>query len=75
MSNVALRWAFRLPVKGAPKSVLVALADCLNDDTRRCDPSGATIALFAGIDERTVRRALRALAADGLITVTDRPGR
>jgi hypothetical protein len=75
MSNVALTWAFRLPVKGAAKPVLLALADCLNEDTGRCDPSNRTLALFAGVDERTVRRACRALAADGLITITDRPGR
>jgi len=39
VSNSALRWAFRLPLKGPFKSALVALADCLNDQTGRCDPS------------------------------------
>lgn len=33
----------------------------------RCDPSQATLATDAGCDERTVRRALKALKAAGLL--------
>jgi DNA-binding transcriptional ArsR family regulator len=75
VSNTALTWAFNVPIKGAPKGVLVALADCMSDATKRCDPSNARLALYAGVDERTVRRALRSLADGGLITVTEREGR
>ncbi len=75
MSNRALRWAFRLPITGAAKPVLLALADHFNDETGRCDPANGTLALFAGKDERTVRRALGTLQALGLITTTERRGR
>jgi hypothetical protein len=64
VSNSALRWAFRLPLKGPFKSALVALAECLNDQTGRCDPALTTLALFAGVDQRTARRACRAVTAE-----------
>jgi hypothetical protein len=75
MSNRALLWAFRLKVAGAPKAVLVALANCLNDRTGRCDPSHTTLALYAGVDERTVRRACASLQASHLVEIIERPGR
>ena len=75
MSNRALRWAFRLRVTGAAKAVLVALADCMNDRTGRCDPSHGTLSLFAGVDERTVRRACAKLQALHLVEIIERPGR
>jgi hypothetical protein len=75
MSNRALQWAFRLPVTGAAKAVLLALADCLNDRTGRCNPSHATLALHAGVDERTVRRACASLQESHLVETIERPGR
>jgi Helix-turn-helix domain len=75
MSNRALRWALKLPVAGAAKAVLLVLADCLNDRTGRCDPSHAKLALFAGVDARTVRRACANLQECGLVNMIQRPGR
>jgi hypothetical protein len=66
MSNRALRAAFELPITGAKKCVLVALADHA-DDSRQCYPSVPRIALFSGITERAVSKCLRELEASGLI--------
>ncbi|WP_419628623.1 helix-turn-helix domain-containing protein, partial [Thiolapillus sp.] len=41
----------------------------------RCWPSLARLALMTGYSERTVRRALRALEAAGLVRIERRPGR
>ena len=75
MSNTALKWAKRCPLPSpALKVVLLVLADCLNDETGRCDPSRATLSLFASVNERTARRACKALALNGLISVNERDG-
>ena len=58
MSHAALDWAFKLPLIGHWKGVLVALAQHANAEGR-CRPGIDRLALFAGIDERSVRRCLR----------------
>jgi hypothetical protein len=58
MSHAALEWAFHMPLIGHWKGVLVALAQHA-DAAGRCRPGLERLALFAGIDERSVRRCLR----------------
>jgi hypothetical protein len=58
MSHAALNWAFNLPLIGHWKGVLVALAQHADADGK-CRPGIDRLALFAGIDERSVRRCLR----------------
>ena len=74
MSNIALDWAFALPITGARKSVLVALANRANDATE-CWPSLAGIALHAGTTERGAQKALRELEQLGLIRTDRAPGK
>jgi len=66
MSNKALTWAFMLPIKGAPKAVLLALADHA-DDAGACFPSVPRLALFAGTSDRGARKAIRELEKIGLV--------
>lgn len=54
------------------KPVLTALAWHHNGDTGRCFPSYETLADDTGYSVRTVIRAVKRLAALGLITVTER---
>ena len=74
MSNAALRWAFSLPMTGPKKAVLLALAEHA-DESGACWPSVARLMLFSGIQERTVRLALRDLEQVGIISVTPSAGR
>lgn len=72
MSIAALRWAFQLEMRDpTAKAVLIALADHANDDGK-CWPSVARLCLFTSLADRTVRRALRRLSAEGLITLVER---
>ena len=74
MSNKALTWAFKLPIKGPSKSVLVALAARLNDKTWQLDPPMWRIALFAGTTEHGAHKALRQLETDGLVRTVHATG-
>ena len=68
MSNEALTWAFKQDVKPmAAKFVLVVLADYA-DEHHSCFPSQKTIAARVGSSVETVRRALKVLAAEGIIS-------
>lgn len=75
MSNEALAWAFRVPVLGVNKAVLVALADHAGDETLSCWPSVARLVLFSGWKERAVRNAIRDLEMAGLIRTEQSRGR
>jgi len=75
MSLYAMSWAFSLTLPPNEKIVLLALADCENDETLRCDPSQAHLAKKASLGERTVREMLKQLESRGLITRTKRGGR
>ncbi len=58
-------WA-NSPTSGNERLVLLALADaCSRDDGTGCWPSAATIARKGNISDRTVRRVLARLEADG----------
>lgn len=70
MSLHALSWAFEQNLPPSEKIVLLALADCENGETLRCDPSQAHLAELSSLSERTVRDMLKSLAARGLITRT-----
>jgi len=75
MSVRALTWSFNLILPDmAAKAVLNALADHA-DESGRCWPSMARLALYAGCEEKTVRRALVRLVAFGLIEREARAGR
>ena len=68
MSIEGLNWARQCEVGSATrKFVLFALADRWNADTGVCWPSVAWICEFTELGERTVRRALDELEADGFI--------
>jgi hypothetical protein len=74
VSNRALRWAFNLPVTGARKPVLLALADHANI-AGMCWPSIGRLAVFAGVTDRAVRATLRDLEADGVVRTVHTQGR
>lgn len=73
MSIEATTWAFSVRVKSGPKLVLLALANCHNGRTGRCDPSIITLCDDTGLSKTAVHRALRDLEAAGLITATRNP--
>lgn len=68
-------WA-NSPASGNERLVLLALADaCSRDDGTGCWPSAATIARKANISDRTVRRVIARLEADGHVMVHRGGGR
>lgn len=73
MSNSALDWAFALPLRGAEKSVLVALANRANFSNISW-PSQADISLCSGLSPKHVRTTIDRLSQRGLIVVTGRQG-
>jgi hypothetical protein len=62
-----------LAMEPSAKAVLISLADQANDEGY-CWPSLNTIAIRTCLSERTVRRALRELEDDGLISSLERSG-
>lgn len=73
MSISALNWAFASPIKGAAKSVLLALANAANDDGVAW-PSTAKLAVMAGVAKRHVVRVLVDLEAAGMVVANRRHG-
>jgi hypothetical protein len=64
------------PTSGNERLVLLALADaCSRDDRTGCWPSAATIARKVNISDRTVRRVIAELDADGHLAVHRGGGR
>lgn len=62
-------WA-NSPTSGNERLVLLALADaCSRDDGSGCWPSAATIARKANVSDRTVRRVITRLEANGHLIV------
>lgn len=55
MSAKAVGWALEQKLEPVPKLILVAIADCMNGETRKCCPSQRYIAAQASVSERTVR--------------------
>jgi Cdc6-like AAA superfamily ATPase len=71
MSMTALRHAFaaiEATAMSAPaRLVLLALADCHNQETGRCDPSVKKLCAKTGLSERGVRNGLRELESLKLV--------
>ncbi|MCD8566598.1 MAG: helix-turn-helix domain-containing protein [Alphaproteobacteria bacterium] len=67
MSIKLIDQAFKLDLKPGPKSVLVALCDCHNEKTGRCDPSQGHIARKTGYCRRTINAHLERLETAGMI--------
>lgn len=64
---------WELPLPPMEKLVLLALADCANDEGQ-CWPSATTLARKTGEGERTVRRAVQALIAKKFLEQRQRSG-
>jgi len=80
VSIAVMNWVWaNSPTSGNERLVMLALADaCSRDDGTGCCPSAATIARKANISDRTVRRVIARLEADGHLLVHRggaRPGR
>jgi predicted transcriptional regulator len=77
MSIAVMNWVWaNSPASGNERLVLLALADaCSRDDGTDCWPSAATIARKANISDRTVRRVIARLEADGHVMVHRGGGR
>ncbi|WP_419600873.1 helix-turn-helix domain-containing protein [Thiolapillus sp.] len=75
MSILARDWAYSQALAAPAKFVLVALAEHVSGEGRACWHSVSRLARMTGYAERTVRRALRALEAAGLVRIERRPGR
>lgn len=69
---MTVAWSIDLP--DSQKIVLLALADCANDEGH-CWPSMASLAKKCSKSERTVQGAMNALEEAGHITRAQRPGR
>lgn len=70
-----MAWAWGQPLAPTPRMVLMALADRLNKETLRCDPSAERIAKDTMLSTRAVEKFLPKLQEWGLITIVGRPGR
>lgn len=65
-------WDTQLP--DSEKIVLLALADCANDEGL-CWPSMATLTAKCSKSDRTIQAAIKSLAAAGHLTREERPGK
>ncbi|WP_404358103.1 helix-turn-helix domain-containing protein [Methylotuvimicrobium sp. KM1] len=74
MSIQCLNWAFTLPLTGAAKAVIIALADRAND-VGFCYPSFANIAQRAGCSRMTAIRSVEKLEALGFLEKIKGKGR
>jgi hypothetical protein len=66
VSYKATAWAYDLPLRGAPKPVLVALAD-MADEAASCYPGQDRLSSMTGLSVKTVSRAIARLEALGLL--------
>lgn len=68
MSFEAAAWAIKqCPKLPTEKLTLIALADCHNRDSGRCDPSLLTLASVAMCSDRTAMRSVESLEKQGFI--------
>lgn len=67
MSAKATFWAWKQELNGRSKLVLLYLANCHNQDTGDCFPSGSHIAKITGLNVKTVFSSLGELERLGLI--------
>ena len=68
MSFTASNWAWKQELKASKKLTLLALADCLNDNTKRLNPSISFLSEKTGLDRKTVIANLFDLEELGLIS-------
>jgi Helix-turn-helix domain len=68
MSIKATNWAWEQTLEPTFKLVLMAICDCHNGSTGRCDPSYSFIAEKACVSERTAIRAVKSLVENGYIS-------
>ena len=71
MSVEAMAWAFQVPLKPCPKSVLVALANRADEDGY-CWPGIADLQLRTGWGVRSIQAALHELEASGMVRISPR---
>ena len=71
MNVRAIRWAWAQNLPSTHKLVLLALAD-LADAAGQCSPNISSLAVLCNVSTRTIRRALRDLEADSLLTAQTR---
>jgi len=75
MSIRVMTWVWdNSPVGGSERLLLLAIADCANDEGGNAWPSIATLARKCRIDGRTVQRIIRRLADAGHLTVVASAG-
>ncbi len=72
MSFQAMAWAVDQKLPTLQKFVLLMLANRTNHDTGRCDPSHERLADDCGMSKASVKRAIRALAEAGYLSVENR---
>lgn len=75
MSFLATRWAWSQQTESSSqKLVLLALADCAENDRWEYNPSVARLSAMTGLDRKTVMKSLSSLTEQGLISARGRKG-
>ena len=74
MSAEATFWAWNQEVTSTLKLTLLALSNCHNESTGRCDPSIIYVASRTGLNKKTVQKNLVELEKLGLINRISRTG-
>jgi hypothetical protein len=74
MSVRVMSAIWEIPMYPTDKLVLLALADCANDQGL-CWPSISTVARKSGVSERSVQRSIRAAEKSGLLKRDEVPGK
>lgn len=75
MSVEVMSWVLHFsPASGTEKVILLGIANHASIDGSNAWPSLATLATYARVDQRTVRRTLRALEEAGLIETEIKAG-
>lgn len=69
-----MTWVWDMDLPASEKLVMLALADCANDDGE-CWPSIATLSRKTGASERTIQRAIQSFAERSLLRRVEVPGR
>lgn len=64
----------RLPTPPTQKLVLFCLAECHNEDTKRCDPSVSYIMQVTGLSNRAIATALQGLEKSGNLQTSRQNG-
>lgn len=67
MSVKALNWAFNINIEPVKKVILLALADCADDDGKHCYPGYTHLANKASVCTKTIKRNIVQLVDLGLI--------